>query len=1026
MSAKEYWRSLEQRADTPEFREFLEREVSGNASEFLGPKTRRSFFKLMGASLSLAGLQSCSWPEEKVLPFATRPAGRIEGVPQFFATSMEFAGSARGLLVKSYDGRPIKIEGNPLHPVNRGATDAITQGAILGMYDPDRSRTLIRRDGRQDYHAEWTEFESFANSLFSGLRANRGRGLSILTEESTSPTQARLLLRLREGLPEAKVHEYEPVSRSNARRGSVIAFGDAYRALPDLTQAAVIVSFEDDFLGHHPASVGLARDFAAGRQGDGGRMNKLFVAEASYSITGAAADQRLPVAPSRIGRLLAAVASEVAAGMEGDPGVLVLKSHIDSIATDVPADAREFVRATAEALLANRGHSLVTVGDRQAPELHAMACWLNQALGNVGTTLRYIPEAEGGRPTHLESITSLVQDLDAGAVSTLLILGGNPAYDAPADLDFAAKMAKAENRIHLSLYDDETSAHATWHLPRAHFLEAWGDAEAWDGTHCAQQPLIEPLFGGRSPIELLGMVVGEPSTKGYDLVRATFGAMRPADAFEPAWRHFLHDGLVAGSARAAMMPEVGAPGIAENLARFANAGAGGSGFELVFQPDYSVFDGRFANNGWLQEAPDLLTKVTWDNAALVAPADAAAHNLKTGELASIEVDGRKLDIVVYIMPGQAAGTIGLPLGYGRTAAGRIGNGVGFDTYRLRGTNGFGFASGASITPLGKKYKLASTQDHFMIDKVAMVETQRRIHELVREGSIEDFKTHPEFAKHMGPHYTPAPLWKEHVYDGHKWGMSIDLSSCIGCGACVVACVAENNLPIVGKDQVRRGREMHWIRLDRYFKGGIDAPQVSYQPVTCHQCENAPCEQVCPVAATTHSHEGLNDQVYNRCIGTRYCSNNCPYKVRRFNYYNYQRHLSPLEKMHFNPEVTVRSRGVMEKCTYCVQRINSVKIAAKNDQRPIEDGEITTACAQACPTRAITFGDLNDPKSRVKATQDHPRAYAMLAELHVRPRTQYLARLRNVDGSLVGTHEGGGHEGGGHEESPAPAGSEHHG
>jgi len=1022
MSGKEYWRSLEDRADTPEFREFLEREISGDPSQWLGPTTRRSFFKLMGASLSLAGLQSCRWPAENVLPFAARPTGRIEGVPQFFATSMDVAGSARGLLVKSYDGRPIKIEGNPIHPINRGATDSATQGAILEMYDPDRSRTAVRRDGREDYHAEWTEFDGFAGSRFSELRAARGRGLAILTEESTSPTQARLLQQVRESMPEAKVYEYEPLARSNARRGSVIAFGDAYRAVPDLGQAALIVSFDDDFLSSHPASVGLARDWAAGRQAQDGRMNRMVVVEASYSLTGAAADRRFAVATSKVGRILAAVAAEVAGAMGGDAGALALKSHFDSLAQG--AEPHEAVTEIAQALVANRGHSIVMVGPRHAAEYHAIACWLNQALGNVGATLRYLPEAESGRPTHLQSIQALSDDLATGAISTLVILGGNPVYDAPADLDFAAKMAKAEQRIHLSLYDNETSEHATWHLPRAHFLEAWGDAEAWDGTYCAQQPLIEPLFGGRSSIELLALMVADPHAKGYDLVRATYQAVHGGEDFESAWRHFLHDGVAANSTRPQLTPEVGAPAIAENLARFTPAA--GSGFELVFQPDYKLFDGRFANNGWLQESPDPLTKVTWDNAALVAPTDAAAKNLKTGELASIEVNGRKLDIVVYIMPGQAPGTIGLALGYGRTKAGRVGNGVGFDTYRLRGTDGFGYAMGASIAPLGKKYKLASTQDHFMIDKVGLEERQHRIHELVREGSLEDYRQHPEFAKHMGPHYEPAPLWQEHVYDGHKWGLSIDLTSCIGCGACVVACVAENNLPIVGKDQVRRGREMHWIRIDRYFRGGIDAPQVSYQPVTCHQCENAPCEQVCPVAATVHSHEGLNDQVYNRCIGTRYCGNNCPYKVRRFNYFNYQRHLSPLEKMHFNPEVTVRARGVMEKCTYCVQRINAVKIEAKNDQRPITDGEIQTACAQACPTRAITFGDLNDPASQVKAKQEHPRAYAMLAELHVRPRTQYLARLRNVEGSLAGGHGGaGGHEGGG-EGMEAPSGSEHHG
>ncbi|MBK8231704.1 MAG: 4Fe-4S dicluster domain-containing protein [Candidatus Eisenbacteria bacterium] len=1009
----------------------------------------------MGASLGLAGLTSCRWPEEKVLPFAARPTGRIEGTAQHFATSMELGGFARGLLVRSYDGRPIKIEGNPIHPDNRGGTDGLSQAAILEMYDPDRSRTVVRRDGRQDFHATWLEWEEFAASQFGQHRTARGRGLAFLCEETRSATALRLRAEIASAMPEARWYDYEPISRDNARLGAELAFGAPLRLVPDLTQAEVIVSFEDDFLGSHPAAAGLARDFAAGRQGEHGRMNKLFVAEAGYSLTGAAADERAPVATSKIGHLLAAVAAAVA---EGNPvganpvganlaganpvganlaGAGSIRAAIDALAQG--AEPHGFVTQVAEALLAHRGRSIVLVGMRQAPELHAIGHWLNQVLGNVGSAVRYVAEPINRTGSHLASIRALSDDLAAGGIETLVILGGNPVYNAPADLDFGGKLSKATHRIHLSLHDDETSALCTWHLPRAHFLEAWGDGEALDGTYCAQQPLIEPLFGGRSPIEVLALAAGVHGPKGYELVRQTFahkvGGHASADPTqgghgsavvvdEAAWRGFLHEGILAHSAAPNVQPEFRLAELSGRLAGYTPPS--GSGLELVFTNDYSTYDGRFANNGWLQELPDPITKLTWDNAATFSLTDANALGIKTGELASIEVSGRKLEVVAYILPGQAVGTVGLPLGYGRTDAGKVGNGVGFDTYRLRGTDGFGFATGAVARNTGRPYKIATTQDHHLIDRVGFNERQRRIEELVREGTLGDYQSHPEFAKHIGPHYEPAPLWVEHKYDGHRWAMSIDLSSCIGCGACAVACVAENNLPIVGKDQVRRGREMHWIRIDRYFKGETEAPRVSYQPVTCHQCENAPCEQVCPVAATVHSHEGLNDQVYNRCIGTRYCANNCPYKVRRFNYFNYQRNLTPLEKMHFNPEVTVRARGVMEKCTYCVQRINAVKIVAKNEQRPIRDGEITSACAQACPTRAITFGDLSDPASRVKERQEHPRAYAMLAELHVRPRTQYLARLRNVEGGHAGSHSGGHSESGHDAAAPAGKGAGHEG
>ncbi len=631
--------------------------------------------------------------------------------------------------------------------------------------------------------------------------------------------------------------------------------------------------------------------------------------------------------------------------------------------------------------------------------MHALAALANVALGNVASTVQYVADPDGPAPAAAASIAALARAIDAGEVQTLLVLGGNPVYDAPAELDLAARLGKAGTVLHLSLAPNETSALADWLLPRAHWLESWGDARSWDGTVSVVQPLIQPLFDGKSPAELLALVAGLPEPKGYDIVRE---AILPLAGSEKGWRQALHDGLVQASAPAPGDPSASvataAAGLAAALAAV-DAGAAGKpsaqALELVFLTDRKVFDGRFANNAWLQEFPDPITKLTWDNALMVAPRTADALGVGMGDVVTLSCGGRSIQAPIYILPGQAEFSVALALGYGRRRAGRVGEKVGANAYALRTAAAPWVAASATVQRTGLKRKLATTQDHWGLGKLGERTLQERVPEFVKEGTLAEFKADPAFAREG--EIKLIQLWDPHKYEGNQWGMAIDLSACTGCGVCMVACQAENNIPVVGREQVLVSRDMHWIRVDRYFKGDPDDPAFAFQPVACVHCENAPCEQVCPVQATVHDHEGINEMVYNRCVGTRYCANNCPYKVRRFNFFDWHKgagELGPLARMAMNPEVTVRSRGVMEKCTYCVQRINAVKIPAKNDARPIKDGEIVTACEQACPSQAIVFGNLNDVESRVHKLQQSGRAYSLLAEINVRPRTQYLARLKN--------------------------------
>ena len=1017
-NGKQYWQSLEELADAPEFRDILEREfahVLPNEAEVSDPLTRRRFLKLMGASLALGGMAGCQgspvWPVRKILPYAHRPEDRIPGRAEHYATMLEISGYARSILAKSQDGRPIKIEGNPDHPASTGAADVFSQASVLSLYDPDRSRDLQQRERGTATVRSFDEFLAAMKPELDALRAAQGAGLAILTEASSSPTLSEMRAQLSESFPQMRWVEYESISRDAVRAATRALFGAALRPHLHLEHADVTVSIDDDFLGSHPAAVAYSRAFAARRRGEG--MTRLHSLECAYSITGGMADHRHAMAPSAITRAAWCLAAQVVqrgaalpAGME----------YLGDLLEKAPRAEGElaFVAEIADDLFAHRGHSLITVGSAQPAPVHALGYAMNAALGNVGTTITFTGESDPERPSHVEAIATLAQAMSGNMIKTLVMVGGNPAFDAPADVDFAAALERVPTSIHLSFDENETSQRSTWHVPRAHALEAWGDARTYDGTVTLAQPLIEPLFAGVSSIELLASLGQGRPMNGADLVRQTWEKRFATVPVDGEWRRAVHDGFFAGSQFTPVDVSFAASSWIAKESDFAIAPGK---TEIVFITDAKVYDGRFANNGWLQEFPDPMTKLTWDNAAIVNPKTAREWGVGQGDRLRITRGNRSLEIPTHLVPGQAPGTVALAVGYGRTFGGRLANGAGVNVYPLRTTDAMDFAADAEVSKGSGHEKLATTQSHHAIfnEQQGRGEVER-VPLLLREGTLAEYQAHPDFAKHRVHEPPIFSLWGDHQYDkGHKWGMAIDLTACNGCGACVLACQAENNIPIVGKSEVTRGREMHWIRVDRYFKGDEVEPEVRHQPVPCMQCETAPCEQVCPVAATTHSAEGLNDMVYNRCVGTRYCSNNCPYKVRRFNYFNNQtgslelrqkrpEGVSALQAMVHNPDVTVRARGVMEKCTYCVQRIRAVTVPAKNDKRAVKDGEITPACAQTCPTEAIVFGDLNDPQSRVRKMHDDPRCYAMLAELNTRPRTQYLAKLTNPqDGGHAPAH-----------------------
>jgi molybdopterin-containing oxidoreductase family iron-sulfur binding subunit len=1021
----DYWRSLGELEQSPEFQAFVEHEFADPVSE-LPPSSpeRRRFMQLMGASLAFAGVTTgCRWQEDHILPQTRRPEGLVPGEPRYFATSIDIAGFATGLLVKSYDDRPIKIEGNPNHPDSLGATNVFHQASVLELYDPDRSKGFATYAGGKRTDSTPDAFKAAAKSLFAGFRGSQGHGLRVLSESSSSPSVADMKRRFIAAFPQAKWYEYEAVSADNVRLGTEMAFGAAYRPVYAYDKAAVIVSLDADFLGIERTALRASPSFIAGRHPESGEMNRLYVIESAYSMTGGIADHRLAIRSE----LVKAIAVSLDAALSASAGAAMGPAQAKPAAAflDDPKVAK-FLAVVEKDLLANRGKSVIVTGEQQPPEVHALVHRLNAILGNIGTTVSYVPDFTAERLPHAAAIAELVKEMSGGEVDTLVMIGGNPVFNAPADLSFEAALGKVKNTIRAGLYEDETSAKSSWHAPVAHYLEAWGDTRSYDGTIGLAQPLIAPLYGAPSVIELVAELLDDSTKDGIDIVKRTLGS-RLAD--ERLWRRAVHDGLVAGSGLTPVQPVLKPLGAIALSDRERGALAVGNGaLEITVAPCTKIFDGRFANSGWLQELPDPVLKLTWGNAALIDPVTAKAIGVEDQTLVTLTVNGSSLSIPAIVAPGQAFGSVRVVLGYGRTACGVVGFSsrldygmvsshadelaagevelVGANAYVFKTTKLERFGGGLSIQPSDTKSKLAITQQtHAIKDSIGRDEVQRRMGALVREAPLEEYKAHADFAKERVEHPPLLSLWQEPVvYDGHKWGMSIDLNKCIGCNACITACQAENNIPVVGKQQVLRGREMQWIRVDVYFKGDPVDPQIVHQPVACQQCEHAPCEEVCPVGATMHSREGLNDMVYNRCIGTRYCSNNCPYKVRRFNYFNFHEDVklekNETQKMVFNPDVTVRFRGVMEKCTFCIQRIQNVKIKSKNARRAIKDGEIRTACQQTCPTGAIVFGDLNDPASQVKKEHGLARSYALLEELNTRPRNRYLARIRNPHPELV--------------------------
>jgi len=984
-NGREYWRNLEELAGTPEFEELVEREFPRQAVGWSDDESsvegRRNFLKIMGASLALAGLTACTrQPTEHIMPYIRQPEELVPGRPLFYATSTTLNGVATGVLAESHEGRPTKIEGNPEHPASLGAADAFMQASVLQLYDPDRTKTL-------SYLGEirsWGDFFGSLREILAVQRTANGAGIRILTETITSPTMASQMAVIRKLYPAAKWHQWEPAGPHSARAAAVMAFGQPLNTYYDLSKANVVVSLDSDFLASGHGSLRYARQFSARRRVQGGQtaMNRLYAVEPMPTPTGARADHRLPLRAADIEEFSWALAAQlkVANGpTKGENG-----------------DVYKWIPGIGKDLQQNAGASLVIAGEYQPPIVHALAHAINAKLGNVGKTVFYTDPLEVNPADQLASLEDLVKDLDAGAVQLLLILGGNPAFDAPVELGMRDRLQKAHMRVHLGLYENETSAICQWHLPETHYLETWGDARAFDGTVTVQQPLIQPLYEGRSASQVLQMLTEDPEKSPYAIVKDYWAGAHTGGNFESWWRRSVHDGFVAGSALPAKTPALRGEAISAPAQKSRLSGK----LEVIFRPDPSIYDGRFANNGWLQELPKPITKLTWDNAAIMSPATAhqlgvLKETLNAGysgvPMVELTYEGRTLRAPVWAQPGQVDGCVVLHLGYGRTKAGRTGTGLGFNPYGLRTGKALWHDVGLAAKQIPGSYDIATTQNDHVLD------TRRHV---IHQGTLAEYLKEPE-SVHAGAEEPPRGLtiYPEWKYEGHAWGMAIDLNACTGCSACVVACQAENNIAVVGKDQVRRGRAMHWIRLDTYYNGEVNEPEIYNQPVPCMQCENAPCELVCPVQATNHSAEGLNDMVYNRCVGTRYCSNNCPYKVRRFNFYLFSDYETPSLKLLHNPDVTVRSRGVMEKCTYCVQRINHAKIDAEKENRKVRDGDIQTACQATCPTEAIVFGDINDPTSRVSKMKAEKLNYGMLADLNTRPRTTYLASLRNPNPEL---------------------------
>lgn len=1061
LNGPKYWRSLDEMAATPGFKQHLEREFPEGASNLEGVD-RRGFFKLMAASFALGGVglaAGCRRPEAHILPYGKSVEGVIPGLPLYFATAMPMRRSAVPVIAETHQGRPTKLEGNPSYAPYGGGTNAFVQASVLDLYDPDRATTHTIGGSAATIAA----IQDKLAGVGKAYDASQGAGLAFLAEESGSPTRAALVARLKAKFPKAIWAEYEPVTDTPPLAAGQAVFGKNVQPLYQFAKAKRIVSLDADFFHSEAGSLYYSREFTKGRKVTSVKddMNRLYVVESGFTLTGGMADHRLRLASSH----MLALAGALAAQIVGDSSFAALAQGLDF------KDKEKWIAECVADLKSHQGESLVVAGAHLPAEVHALVYAINVALGSVGRTIDFleVPAASAA------SITDIAAAIKAGAVKTLVVLGGNPAYNAPADLGWASLQKAVPEVIRHGYYVDETSAVSSVHVGATHYLESWGDARTADGTIVAVQPMILPLFNGLTELEVLARISGESTTDAYTLVYQTITELAGGDP-STAFRKFLHDGLLAGSAYRKASVSVNGSGLSRLLNSAPKFQAlSKDNLEVRFTTDQKVDDGRFANNGWLQECPDPITKIAWDNAILVSPRLANELGItpkgsrlqvarveeadfeigkENAHVAEISIGGRTIKGPLHIQPGLSNYTLVLPLGYGRTVSGRVGKGQGFDAYPLRTTSGLGYAVGATLKLTGERYKLANTQEHWSMEG----------RDIVREANFDEYQKNPGFVDTIGTEsHSPAiygadntpvndnklsreeravlnaqrardlprggSLYKTPEFNGvHQWGMSIDLNTCIGCNACIIACQAENNIPIVGKDQVLRGREMHWIRLDRYYSDGkADAaafggegnklipedPQVSLQPIACQHCETAPCETVCPVNATVHDEEGLNGMAYNRCIGTRYCANNCPYKVRRFNFFDWnkrqldQLYMGPLGesgmpelvKMVKNPDVTVRMRGVMEKCTYCVQRIQQAKIAQKVKARAsgdvkIPDGTIKVACQQACPADSILFGDIGDPTSAVSQAKVREQDYALLGYLNVRPRTTFLGKLRN--------------------------------
>jgi len=1044
-NGKEYWRSVEEFVDAPEFKEFVTREYPAQAEEWDSSLSRRNFVKVMGASLALAGLSGCVMqPPEKIVPYVHADPDLIPGKPLYFATGMTLGGVTTGLLAKSYDGRPIKVEGNPDHPGSQGATDVLAQASLLNMYDPDRSQEVTYRATPKT----WPNFVTELRGKVNENRVDNGAGIRFLTETITSPTLIDQFKQLSAELPGARWHQYEPINNDNAIAGAKLAFGSPVHTIYKFDKADRVLSLDADIFSDF--NVGYIKDYSKKRQWseENKDINRLYVVESSVSITGSKADHRLTVKPSEMPEIAKAIAA--ALGVGG--------------ATQANNNNAAWINAMAKDLMAFKGRSVVVPGRGQSPVVHALAHAMNAALGNVGQTVVYTdPLSPNSDKLQIDQLRELVADIDAGKVKILVIIDGNPVYNTPVDLKLnEERLNKVPLRVHLGEYYDETGELCHWHISGKHYLESWSDGRAYDGTASIKQPLINPLYDSHNAHELVQLFFKENyDKKDYDIVKgywqtqnlnsvsaapaaapetaktaaataapsaspaasapkpsaspaagATTAAPVVTKNFEDNWRKVVHDGFIPNTAPQAKTVSATTAFLGQPPAP---APANGGDLEIIIQTDPCVYDGRFSNNGWLQELPRPLNKITWENVGLISPKTAARLGVnrsykerelgggdegyafintkggnKFSDLVTVTYQGAQIQkgVPMWITPGQPDDVITVFLGYGRTKAGRVGTGLGYNAYDVRRSDAMYNGTG-SVAPTGERTEIASTQIHFNMEG----------RDLLRVWDLEEFNNNEKLGEQED--FYPESMFpyeqhQETYAKNHKWGMTVDLNSCVGCNACVIACQSENNIAVVGKEQVNRSREMHWMRIDAYY-GGDDLSNPTgpaFQPVLCQQCEQAPCEVVCPVHATVHSAEGLNDMTYNRCVGTRYCSNNCPYKVRRFNFLLFQDWDTPQFKLMRNPEVTVRSRGVMEKCTYCTQRIAAARIEAEKDGRAVRDGEAVTACQSVCPTDAIIFGDMHDKESKVAKTKSDRRNYNLLNELNTQPRTTYLAGLKN--------------------------------